>query len=202
MSKSKSNRKGGPNPGALFLLVVGAMGAGALAMYVAGGAPMKLPENMQRTERLPEHQKPKPTDIKSELPTSTNHDEKQTSVTVLKPKYDKDGTLKFDKDQKEVQHDENPYVVALNGYLANAKIAPEGSKVVNAELKGDVLVVSFSKQFDRTYGTEDEETLVNGLLTTAGQFPGVKKMLFTIEGQELETLGNVDLTQPISVLRE
>ncbi len=123
-------------------------------------------------------------------------------MAIKRPKYDDEGNLRFESRTEDVPKNTTAYLAAINGFLGEAKLTPEGASATSASLKDGVLTVVFNKAFDSTYGTEDEQTLVNGILVSAGQFPEVKKVKFTIEGRPMETMGNIDLSQPLSTLRE
>lgn len=116
-------------------------------------------------------------------------------VTVNTP-VDNNGTLSFKGEKVKVPAGANRYAAAVDGFLSRAKIAPSGSKVVSAVVDDrGILTLSFSKQFDTTYGTEDERTIVEGILEAVRQFKEVASVRFQVLGKPLETLGSIDLTE-------
>lgn len=182
------------------LMIVAAMGVGAVGTYVTT-RPAALPEELRRTERLPEHQSPADR-AKRASQTDAPKPGTRDSVEIKTPTYDESGNLRFTSEQAKVPRNEDAYLVAINGFLAKADLAPAGAKAVKADLKDGILTIWFNEAFDSTYGTEDEQTLVNGILVSAGQFSEVRKVQFTIQGKPMETMGNIDLTSPLSTLRE
>lgn len=119
-------------------------------------------------------------------------------VNIPQPRYE-DGELKLDKKSQKVPVNEDPYVYSVNQFLVQSKVAPKEAKLEKAVMHDHTLELHFNKDFDKTYGADDEATLVNGILETCGQFAGVNKVQFFIEDQPMETMGNVDLTQPLEV---
>lgn len=80
---------------------------------------------------------------------------------------------------------------------------PKGLKVLSWKVdENGVAQVSLSKEIDSfASGTSGEAAAVNSLVLTAGQFPGVKKVVFLREGKPMETFGgsgHLDLTEPVA----
>lgn len=98
--------------------------------------------------------------------------------------------------------DQDARVFAVNEYLTGLKVVPKAARATKCEIKDGVATIDFTPEFETTYGTEDEQTILKGLLTTMAQFKGVEKVRFTVQGHTLETLGNVDLTEPQPVMQE
>ncbi len=165
------------------MLCVGVFGLGALAAYVKLGGADKVPAS-ERSATLP----------------GQGAQKSARPVTVLTPRYSDDKLL-FDKTQKTSPEGQDAMVYALNEFLAGSKVTPTDARAESCTVKDGVAMVEFSKAFDRTYGTEDEHTVVEGILRTMGQFPEISSVQFNVGGQPLETLGNIDLTTPQPVLR-
>lgn len=174
------------------MLLVGALAAGSIAAWVQMNPTKDIPEAERRVARLPEHQesrpKPKPRETTSE-------------VEVLKPRYE-GNDLKYDRAKATVPQGEDKMVFAVNQYLKDLKMIPAGAKATKATMKSGDLTLDFNTAFDHTYGSEDERTIVDGILRTLGQFAEINSVRFTIEGQQMETLGHLDLTTPQAVLRD
>lgn len=192
MSKKRQNHNRKPTNGLWGLLLAGALGAGSLAAWVQMNPTKEIPASEKRVSRLPEHQ-------------DSVHSSSETNkgkVQVLKPRYEGD-ELKYDRHEAEVPTGEDKMVYAVNQYLKASKIAPSDALAVKATLasNGD-LKLDFNPAFDHTYGSEDERALVDGILHTLGQFPEINSVSFTIKGEQLETLGHIDLTTPQAVLRD
>ncbi|MCW5939148.1 MAG: GerMN domain-containing protein [Fimbriimonadaceae bacterium] len=121
-------------------------------------------------------------------------------VTVYKPRYDGD-KLVFDKSQAKAAPKEDPKVFALNEFLKGLPMVPKGARAKSVKVANGVATVDFTTEFETFYGTEDEQTVLKGILTTLGQFEDVDKAVFTVEGKPLESIGNVDLGEPQQVMR-
>lgn len=175
---------------ATVLTLLGLGGLAATFAYVKLAPADRVPEAQLRTDSAAPAKN---------VPAATDRPIVESkSVRVLRPVYEND-TLKFVKSDRSIKKDENPYLVAVNGFLEAAKVAPRDAVAKSATKSGNVLVIDFTTSFEQTYGTEDENTLLNGLRETAKQFPGVERIRITVDGHAIETLGNVDLTQDILV---
>lgn len=186
MSKKNQNRNGA----LIGLLLVASLSVGALSVYAGRSPANKVPAEARRTERLPEHQGDK----------SANK-AKEGQVSVPQPEYDKDGNRTFNNISRPVPAGQDKYQFALNTYLESTKITSNAARVTSASLQGDTLVVTFSPEIMGGYGSEDESTLINGLLLTAGQFDEVQKMVFKIGDDEIDSLGHVEIANPMPVQR-
>jgi hypothetical protein len=122
-------------------------------------------------------------------------------VKLLTPYYNDDGGLKYRIEEVNVPKDTDPYVYAVNKYLDLVSSVPEGAVLKSVKIENTIAVLDFSAEFETSYSTFDESTIVNGILTTMGQFPEVSYVKFMVEGKRLETLGNLDLIDPLEVQR-
>jgi hypothetical protein len=164
-----------------FLLALGILGFGGLAWYVANNPYSDLPREMKA---------PKP-EVKRE-----------SEARIFTPKAN-GAEITLEERKVEVPKGEDPMVFSVNAFLQRAMVSPPEAKLLGVQVDEDGLAtLSFNRAFERTYGTLDEKTLLDGIRASMGQFPNVKKILLTIEGQPLETLGGVDLTEPLDVLPE
>ena len=126
---------------------------------------------------------------------------KPADVKVYTPSYEK-GELKLKSTSTKPVEKQDPHVLAVNSFLEQLKMVPKDARLLSCKVSEGTATLDFSPAFETTYGTEDEQTVLKGVLTTMGQFDDVKGVRFTVAGRGLETLGNVDLTQPQEVLRE
>lgn len=136
--------------------------------------------------------------VVNEKPTETQ--EVGGGVRILTPYY-ADGDLKFSDKSVEVPRDTDPMVFAVNSYLRSAPPVPKDAKLNKVTLERSIAVLDFNEAFNYSYGTMDESTVINGILATMGQFSQVQFVKFTIEGQPLESLGNLELVDPLEVIR-
>lgn len=164
----------------LAIIVVGLAVLAAVAAYVQLAPAKKVPEAIRRAESADRAVRP------------------SQEVNVLTPRYE-DGDLKFESKPLRTERGQDPMLAAINGFLAEAKVAPAEAKCRSARREGDLVVLDFSAAFGQTYGAEDEQTLLGGIANTLAQFPGVKRFRITVEGRPIETLGNIELTDPLAI---
>ncbi len=139
-----------------------------------------------------------PRQIPEEL---TKNQEKPRQVTQLTPKYDT-GNLTFEESQAVAPAGADPMIQVVNDYLARIPAVPKEAKLLDVKMDGPTAVLNFNSAFRAGYGTEDEQIIVQGILTSLAQFSEVQNVLFKIEGQPLESIGNIDLSEPQPVTRE
>lgn len=113
----------------------------------------------------------------------------------------KDNETNITSEPQAVPQGGDPMLVAVNAFLHNTPVVPKGAEAKSVKLVNGVATVDFNKAFLKSYGTDDESTVVNGLLAALGQFKGVEKAAFTVEGQPIDTLGASDLSAPVEVLK-
>lgn len=140
--------------------------------------------------------------LPKELPASkkavVDEPSRREDVKVYRPRYEK-GELKLDPGTVKPPEKTDPKVFAVNSYLKNLGFIPKGAALKTCTVKDGLATLDFNAEFETTYGTEDEQTVVKGLMTTMAQFSDVHAVKMTVEGKPLETLGNIDLTQPLPV---
>lgn len=176
--KNKTKGKGSKAP--LIVAVACMAVVGGLAAYIARSPAKTVPADQRRVE-----QQVSPKDVK-----------------VYTPSYSDKGDLKLDPKTEPVAKNQDAHVEAVNRYLDQLKMVPKDARALTCQISGTVATLDFSPAFETTYGTEDEQTVLKGVLTAMGQFKDVKQVKFTVAGRTLDTLGNVDLTVPQDVLRE
>ena len=179
--KQQNSRSAGPF---VAMLAIGVLGLGALAAYVKYGGASTVPVQIRR-----------------ETPIGTpsaKKDDSPDSVELVTPT--REGTeLKLGKHRSDVPAGEDARLFAINHFLHESNIAPSDARAVGIQVKDGVALVDVSPSFNQTYGTFDEEALLKGLCATLAQFKGIDKVQFFVEGKPVETLGNVDLSEPIPV---
>jgi len=121
----------------------------------------------------------------------------------LIPHYD-NGNLTFEKQHVAIPASEDARVFLVNDYLSQLHKQGLGNpkaRALGIDMHGGVAYLDFNNEFEDSYGTMDEGTVLNGILTTLGQFPEIDKVQFEINGKSLDSFGNIDLTQPQDVIR-
>jgi len=78
---------------------------------------------------------------------------------------------------------------------------PEGTKLLGLKVKNGLASVNLSKEFrdNFTGGSEGESLTISSILRTLGQFPEIKRVHILVEGKPLDTLGHLDLSEPLDV---
>ncbi len=174
-----------------IVLLLAACGVAGVMAYVKSTP--KLPKNEPIQDSAPQV-KP-PALAEKPLPQQVQN------VTVYLPAMGPDG-ISFTKLDEPVPEGEDAKVFALNEFLKRSEIAPDDAKVVDVDLREDGLArVDCNKAFEQTYGSFDEKKMLDGFASVLGQFPDVKTYVFEVENEPLKTLGDADLTAPISVIR-
>ena len=178
------------------------MGGAALTKLVTDGNTMTVPVDEKRITLKPDEGKANVTSKKTEGDNPGNTGiGKTTKISVMTPIYSQGGELSFKTTEKEVPEKADKYVFAINEFLSAAKVTETAAKATTAVVRGKVLYIEFTDAFATGYGTEDEETLVNGVCRVAGQFKEVNEVQFMSGGKPINTLGSVDLSSPLSVQR-
>ncbi len=84
-----------------------------------------------------------------------------------------------------------------SGYYATI---PDGTRLLNISVSDNVATVDFSKEFidNHTGGSAGERMTVYSVVNTLTEFSTITKVLFLVEGQEVDTLaGHMDIGQPV-----
>ena len=137
-------------------------------------------------------------EVKSSVETKPDN---SSEVKVYSPRYEGD-KLKLDPGIQHTIKDEDPKVFAINAFLKTLKVVPKDAVAKTCIVANGTATIDFSPAFETSYGTEDEQTILKGIMTTMSQFKGVKFVKMTVGGKTLESIGNVDLTEPQPVLPE
>lgn len=93
-------------------------------------------------------------------------------------------------DSKELL--KNPYELLVNLLIEGPKntkllkLIPEGTKLIKAELKEDILYIDFSEEFikEQNIGKEQEELILKSIVNTVTELTEIDKVIILIEGKE------------------
>ncbi|MBL8048164.1 MAG: GerMN domain-containing protein [Chthonomonas sp.] len=176
----------------LALIGVAAAVVGGLAAY-AKMQGNRVPEAEMRSERLPQHQ---PVDKRQ--PPQTKVEKAKDEVEIVRVDYQSED-YKVERDKRKLEAGQSPYLVAVNASLAHVTAVPAGAVATSAKLDGSVLKLDFATPFRKTYGTAEEGEILNTITEALKQFGEVKSVLITEGGQPIESLGSVELTEPLEV---
>ena len=68
-------------------------------------------------------------------------------------------------------------------------IIPEGTKVLDTNLENGILTINFNKNF-LNVSIKDEEKMLEALIYSILEIPGIKKLSIEVEGEKLKNLPN------------
>lgn len=170
----------GDTPGAkplIFLAVIAAMLFAALVYYVKYGPTSKIePDNPAVVAKRPG----------------------QITIEVPVPKGGgPQGT--FDSRKINVPAGTDPVLASVNAFLEGSKIVQPEARLVEVKREQDNEVLNFSSNFNQTYGTDDEVTLIQGILRAVKANSDAKTVTFLAGGKPMATLGSIDLSGPQSI---
>jgi hypothetical protein len=190
-------RKGLSGKALLILGLTGALGVGALAIYVKEepGAAKVMPS------LLGDQTAPKP--IRSvttadtegtDTPSKPNKAEK----TVYMPKIDGvEATLRSEKATVPAGKDPMQFVAAACLKEANV----DGVKVRSVRLEDGLAVIDFDKTILDGMGAEQEGSFLKALQVSFGQFKNVRRVELDAENEEINSLGSIEISGPLRVVR-
>ena len=181
-----TNKSKQSNKFPLILIAVGVLGVGALAGYAKFGPANRVPEDQLRREES----------AAKDSPNRRENDE----VLVMKPEYQGD-ELVFKTTTEKTPEGEDARKYAVREYLKSISAIPKEAKLLDCTVSNGIATLNFNSAFAAGYGTEDERTIVEGILTVLGQFDDVEGVIFHVDGQPVDTLGNIDLGGPQKVIR-
>ena len=141
---------------------------------------------------------------KDKATSSTNNKNEQRKLDINLYFPDEQG-MKLQAVKYSVVDNDNKYKTVLEA-LVNPKdkqltIIPRKTKINKVNLKGDILIIDFSKQLIDNFGggSTGEEMLVGSIVNTATEFPEVKKVQIFVDGKSVETIaGHLDLSEPLA----
>ena len=121
-------------------------------------------------------------------------------VNVFKPSY-QDDKMVLKPTPINVPPGRTKLFAAVSELIRDEKLFPKGVKLLSAEVKGRTAELNFSEELRAGYSTDEEEALLKSLSATVGQFPEVDNMRILVSGSAVDTLGNVELSDPLPVMR-
>jgi hypothetical protein len=92
-------------------------------------------------------------------------------------------------------------VFVVNEYLKHTAMAEDGVRLLSVDVHDGVANLYFNSAFNRTFGSSDEQIILQGVGRSLGQFSEIQSMRFFADGEPVETIGNVELSEPIPVMR-
>lgn len=181
MPKPQANR----NALALGALLIGASTLGALTFYAVTPQANRIPVDQLREGAKP----PVANQGKTETPLP------EGTVNAPTARYQGDD-LVFDQRPVRPEPGQDRMMAAVNGYLSGLSFVGKDARVKSIKIKDRIATLDFSEAIYGGYGSEDEQTLVKGILETMSQFKNVGWVKFTVGGEPLDSLGHLDLSDP------
>ena len=185
----------------MVLLLICACGAGALAWYVKADPEAAHVSKVLKTavDAGPDttvvvhhrrHQTEAATDDSQNDPGTPD----QVQVPEMK---DQDVTLKSEK--TDVPSGEDPKKFIAEEVVKDVSL--ENVRVHGVDVHNGVAVINFAGDIDAGMGSEQEAHFLKELQKGFGQFPEVRRIEIDKDGEPLEELGHIDLSDPLPVIR-
>lgn len=191
----------GPSSKALLILTfVGALGVGALAWYVksdpsAAHVPMALRADSAKSTD------PSDRPIRSHRSRASQDDQAESkpnsvAVFVQVPKFES-GAIAASQ-SVQVPEGVEPHKFVAEQVVKGALTSEV--RVLGVDIRNRVATINFGSEVTNGMGSDEESNLIKGLQTAFGQFPNVDRIEIYREGEPVDSLGHIDLTDPIKVL--
>lgn len=190
MPKTKSNSAG---RGVLTLMTIALLGVGVFAAYV------KFTPSAARVSDDLRPKKAVETAIHNHPSKGPAVDVESSSANELKIPVVHGMDVTLDKPAGTVPSGVKPMLFIATETLKQLKIS--GAKAIGVDIKGRNALIDFTPQLDKGYGSMEEGQLIKSLQWALGQFPEIDTFQIVIDGEVKKSLGQLDLTDPISVTR-
>lgn len=180
------------NPAAVIgLIAISALSFGGLTYYV-----MNRPAPNHDTARTSAGRTPANQDRNAVTPPI-----RRDQVQTHDPSY-AGGNFSTRTSTAQVPQGTDAAVFAVNNYLDKLPNIPKAVDVTSISVRDKIATVNFTPQMRSvSFGSEDEQIFVVGILKVLGQFPEIRDVTFTIDGQKVESFGHLDLSTPQPVER-
>jgi hypothetical protein len=99
----------------------------------------------------------------------------------------------------QVPAGEKPMVFLANATLHELRI--DKARALGVQIKDRNALVDFNEALDKGYGSTEEGYLIKSLQLALGQFPEIDTFQIVINGEVKDSLGQIDLSEPITVIR-
>lgn len=105
----------------------------------------------------------------------------------------------FEMKTVDVPKGQDPVMFAVNHFLESLSFVQPEAKLLDVHYEGENVELVFSSNFRQTYGTDDEATIIKGILRAVQANSKAKTATFMEGGKPIETLGSTDLAGPQSI---
>ena len=182
--------------GAVFVLMLAAaMGLGVLAAYVRSNPQAaRVPDTMRRAD---------PTDagthVKRTKSRSNDSGSEDTTVPeTLMIGIPRDGSVALEPIQATLPEGTDKLVFVGNQVFK--AFGKDGARVLRVDVVDGLATVQCNPKIIG-FGSIEEGQFLKSIAMTFGQFDEINKVEFMIEGQKVDTLGNVEISDGIKVIR-
>jgi spore germination protein GerM len=177
-------------------------GTAAILIILAAGAAAGLYLSKEKPQPAPV-----PVVITPSNPPKTEKQmEPEKKVTIYHVEVEKNKAV-LHPSSVSIPPEENPMESALKMLFKQgdkpsaANPIPEGTRLLALRVKGNLATLDLNRKFQENFqgGAEGEGLTLGAICRTLAQFPGIKRVQILIEGEKIDTLGNIDLSQPLDV---
>lgn len=92
-----------------------------------------------------------------------------------------------------------PMVFIANETLKDLKI--DKARAIGVDIHGRNALIDFNPEIEKGYGSTEEGEVIRALSAALGQFSEIDTFQIVVDGKTLDTLGELDLSEPIAVIR-
>lgn len=174
-------------PVVIGIALASAIGLAAVATYVHNNPHAVIPPGFS-SQTQP---------LKSK--TESNKRDKG-EILVFVPQMGKDG-ISFTTQSVPYPDGTDKLTYSVNQFLKVANITSPNVQCLGVDLHEGLATIGLSPDFKASYGAFDEKILIDGFAATLGQYKRIKFYNIEVNGKPLTTLGSVDLSQPVPVIR-
>ena len=186
-SRSKSKNR---SSAVYVLMLAAALGLGAAGAYVKSNPKAeRVPEDLRQQTSTPPPAETRTTEVQAAP--------KQTFVMRAVPG---DTEITLEKSLEPVPEGVNAMAFAVTQTMRAFRL--NQVRALDVELKDGKATIFFNPALLETgFGSMQESMLVKAIRATMSQFPDVKGVELSVEGQRVETLGHFDLDNPLLPLK-
>lgn len=181
--------------GVLIVAMVATMGVVGFAAYVKMSPnAARVPDDLRRSTSL-EQPLVRPAQRKHEPDVEVT----SRKVDLLIPAV-VDGEVKLSKPASEVPKGMNPMVFATTETLKSFGV--EDGRALGVQVKDKTALLDVNEQLvDHGFGSTEEGQVIKALQMVLGQFSQIDRFELIFDGNKVDSLGSIDLTDPIPVVR-
>lgn len=181
-----------------LLAMVALVGLGALGAYVTQSKPISVPDKPVVSESQDTKRENSASETQSQAEPKTDQVKNGPKVFQLRP-VENGNDISFKREEVVVQEGQEPMAFAVESSLHLIPSVPASAHVTGIDVKGGTAVVQFNKAIEAGYGSEEEAAILNSIKQTLAQFKAVQRFQLEVEGKQIKTLGQFDLSEPVSI---